>query len=78
MTQQLQTIIETAWDQRATLSPASAPKETLDAVDHVISQLNTGKLRVATRSLPVLSWLITWSTASRVSLGAEAGDKVAR
>ncbi len=49
MTQQLQTTIEAAWDNRATLSPASAPKETLDAVDHVISQLNTGKLRVATR-----------------------------
>ncbi len=49
MTQQLQTLIETAWDNRAELSPASAPKEVLDAVPHVIDQLNTGKLRVATR-----------------------------
>jgi 2,3,4,5-tetrahydropyridine-2-carboxylate N-succinyltransferase len=49
MTQQLQTLIETAWDNRAELSPASAPKEVLDAVTHVIDQLNTGKLRVATR-----------------------------
>ncbi len=49
MTQQLQSLIETAWDNRAELSPASAPKEVLDAVTHVIDQLNTGKLRVATR-----------------------------
>ena len=49
MTQQLQTLIETAWDNRAELSPASAPKEVMDAVNHVIDQLNTGKLRVATR-----------------------------
>ena len=33
MTQQLQTLIETAWDNRAELSPASAPKEVLDAVE---------------------------------------------
>ena len=49
MTQQLQSLIDTAWDDRASLSPASAPKEVLDAVEHVISELNTGKLRVATR-----------------------------
>jgi 2,3,4,5-tetrahydropyridine-2,6-dicarboxylate N-succinyltransferase len=49
MTQQLQTIIEAAWDNRTSLSPSTAPQETLDAVEHVISQLNTGKLRVATR-----------------------------
>ena len=49
MTQQLQTIIDTAWDNRANLSPASAPKEVQDAVEHVIAELNTGRLRVATR-----------------------------
>jgi 2,3,4,5-tetrahydropyridine-2,6-dicarboxylate N-succinyltransferase len=49
MTQQLQTTIEAAWDNRANLSTASAPQETRDAVDHVISQLNNGTLRVATR-----------------------------
>ena len=49
MTQQLQHIIDTAWDNRASLSPAAAPQEVLDAVEHVISQLNVGKLRVATR-----------------------------
>ncbi|MGM9427880.1 2,3,4,5-tetrahydropyridine-2,6-dicarboxylate N-succinyltransferase [Hydrogenophaga sp. MI9] len=49
MTQQLQTLIDTAWDNRADFSPASAPKEVLDAVEHVIAELNSGKLRVATR-----------------------------
>ena len=49
MTQQLQTIIDTAWDNRANLSPAAAPKEVQDAVEHVIAELNAGRLRVATR-----------------------------
>jgi 2,3,4,5-tetrahydropyridine-2,6-dicarboxylate N-succinyltransferase len=49
MTQQLQSIIDAAWDNRANLSPAAAPAETREAVDHVISQLNKGQLRVATR-----------------------------
>ena len=49
MTQQLQSLINTAWDDRANLSPSSAPKEIVDAVEHVIAELNTGKLRVATR-----------------------------
>ncbi|HSX92699.1 MAG TPA: 2,3,4,5-tetrahydropyridine-2,6-dicarboxylate N-succinyltransferase, partial [Hydrogenophaga sp.] len=49
MSQQLQAIIDTAWDNRATLSPSAAPKEVSDAVEHVIAELNKGRLRVATR-----------------------------
>lgn len=49
MTQQLQQTIDTAWDDRASLSPKGAPKEVTEAVEHVIAELNTGKLRVATR-----------------------------
>ena len=49
MTQQLQTIIDNAWDNRAQLSPSTAPQEVRDAVNEVISQLNVGKLRVAPR-----------------------------
>ena len=45
----LQAIIDAAWENRANLSPASAPKEVLDAVEHTIAELNNGKLRVATR-----------------------------
>ena len=49
MAQHLQTLIDTAWDSRASLSPATAPQDTLDAVEQVIAQLNNGTLRVATR-----------------------------
>jgi len=49
MTQHLQSTIETAWENRASLSPNAAPKEVLDAVEHVIAELNNGALRVATR-----------------------------
>ena len=49
MTQQLQTIIDSAWDNRANLSPTSAPAEIKEAVDHVIGQMNKGQIRVATR-----------------------------
>ncbi len=43
----LQAIIDRAWDDRATLSPADAPAEIRDAVEGVIAQLNVGRLRVA-------------------------------
>ncbi len=49
MTQQLQQIIDTAWDERANFSTQSAPKEVMDAVEHVIGELNAGRLRVASR-----------------------------
>ncbi len=49
MSQQLQQIIEAAWDNRANISVKSAPKEVSDAVEHVISEMNKGRLRVATR-----------------------------
>ena len=49
MTQQLQQIIENAWDNRTQISAASAPAEVLDAVAHVIDQLDSGALRVASR-----------------------------
>lgn len=49
MSQQVQQIIEAAWEDRANLSAKSASKEILEAVEHVISQLNNGQLRVATR-----------------------------
>ena len=45
----LQATIEAAWENRANLSPSAAPQDVLDAVEHTISELNNGKLRVATR-----------------------------
>ncbi|MDQ0080520.1 MULTISPECIES: 2,3,4,5-tetrahydropyridine-2,6-dicarboxylate N-succinyltransferase [Variovorax] len=49
MTQQLQQIIDAAWDDRANISPTASSAEVRDAVEHVITELNNGKLRVATR-----------------------------
>ncbi len=49
MTQQLQDTINTAWDNRANLSAASAPAEVREAVDHVLAGLDEGSLRAATR-----------------------------
>jgi 2,3,4,5-tetrahydropyridine-2-carboxylate N-succinyltransferase len=49
MTQQLQTVIEAAWEDRANISVASAPAEVRDAVEHVLNELDAGRLRVATR-----------------------------
>ncbi len=57
MSQQLQQIIEAAWDNRANLSSKSAPKEVAEAVEHVISELNKGRLRVATR-VAVGQWTV--------------------
>ena len=47
MSQQLQQIIDTAWENRAELSPKAAPAEVRDAVAHAIEQLDKGQLRVA-------------------------------
>jgi 2,3,4,5-tetrahydropyridine-2,6-dicarboxylate N-succinyltransferase len=49
MTQQIQQIIDDAWEKRAAMSAGKAPKEVSDAVEQVIAQLNKGRLRVATR-----------------------------
>jgi 2,3,4,5-tetrahydropyridine-2-carboxylate N-succinyltransferase len=49
MTQPLQQTIDQAWENRAQLSPQSHPKEVAEAVEHVIAELNRGRLRVATR-----------------------------
>jgi 2,3,4,5-tetrahydropyridine-2-carboxylate N-succinyltransferase len=49
MTQQLQQIIDAAWEDRANISPTAASKEVRESVDHVIAELNNGQLRVATR-----------------------------
>jgi 2,3,4,5-tetrahydropyridine-2-carboxylate N-succinyltransferase len=48
MTQQLQAIIDAAWENRANVSAAATP-EVRDAVEHVISDLNKGRIRVAER-----------------------------
>ena len=43
----LQSIIDTAFENRASLSPAAAPAEIRNAVEEVIAGLDAGTLRVA-------------------------------
>jgi 2,3,4,5-tetrahydropyridine-2-carboxylate N-succinyltransferase len=45
----LQNIIDQAWEDRASLSPSSAPKEVREAVATVLAGLNDGSIRVAER-----------------------------
>ena len=75
MTQQLQRLIDTAWEDRASLSPASAPKEIVDAVEHVIAELNVGALRVATRE-SVGQWTVHQWIKKAVLLSFRLNDNV--
>ncbi|MCC2635842.1 2,3,4,5-tetrahydropyridine-2,6-dicarboxylate N-succinyltransferase [Ramlibacter sp.] len=75
MTQQLQQIIDNAWENRAGLSPQSAPKEVADAVEHVIADLNSGKLRVATRQ-GVGQWTVHQWIKKAVLLSFRLNDNV--
>jgi 2,3,4,5-tetrahydropyridine-2-carboxylate N-succinyltransferase len=75
MTQQLQNIIDQAWEDRANLSPTGAPKEVSEAVDHVIGELNTGKLRVATRQ-GVGQWTVNQWVKKAVLLSFRLNDNV--
>ncbi len=45
--QELQQIIEDAWENRTSLQPGTAPAKIGEAVDHVLEQLDKGTLRVA-------------------------------
>ena len=47
MSEALQNIIDAAWEDRAKISPANAPKDIANAVESVISDLNKGRKRVA-------------------------------
>jgi 2,3,4,5-tetrahydropyridine-2-carboxylate N-succinyltransferase len=49
MTAQLESIIDNAWENRASINVASAAAEVRQAVEHVIAELNGGRLRVASR-----------------------------
>jgi 2,3,4,5-tetrahydropyridine-2,6-dicarboxylate N-succinyltransferase len=43
----LQNTIDQAWEDRASFSAASAPQDIRDAVEHVVNDLNKGRVRVA-------------------------------
>ncbi|EDM82327.1 probable 2,3,4,5-tetrahydropyridine-2-carboxylate n-succinyltransferase protein [Limnobacter sp. MED105] len=49
MTTNHQSIIEAAWENRADISPSSAPADVRAAVGDVLEKLNTGELRVCSK-----------------------------
>lgn len=53
---QLQNIIEGAFEDRANINPANASREVKDAVASVIADLDSGKLRVASRIGATQDW----------------------
>ena len=53
----LEATINSAWEDRANLSPKAVSPEVLAAVEDTISQLNSGKIRVATRQ-SVGQWVV--------------------
>jgi 2,3,4,5-tetrahydropyridine-2-carboxylate N-succinyltransferase len=50
MSQQLEQIIEQAWEQRAEINPGNGAAELRDAVSHVIAGLDDGSIRVAQKT----------------------------
>ncbi|HET9216986.1 MAG TPA: 2,3,4,5-tetrahydropyridine-2,6-dicarboxylate N-succinyltransferase [Terriglobia bacterium] len=75
MTQQLENIINEAWESRADISIASATPELRQAVDHVITELDTGRLRVATR-IGVGKWTTHQWIKKAVLLSFRLSDNV--
>jgi 2,3,4,5-tetrahydropyridine-2-carboxylate N-succinyltransferase len=76
MTQQLQQTIDAAWDDRANISVQSASAEIRDAVEHVIHELDQGRLRVATRE-SVGQWTTHQWIKKAVLLSFRLKDNVA-
>jgi 2,3,4,5-tetrahydropyridine-2,6-dicarboxylate N-succinyltransferase len=72
MTQQLQAIIDAAWDNRANVSAAANP-EVREAVEHVISDLNKGRIRVAERQ-GVGQWTVNQWIKKAVLLSFRLND----
>jgi 2,3,4,5-tetrahydropyridine-2-carboxylate N-succinyltransferase len=72
MTQQLQSTIELAWDNRASLNPANSP-EVREAVEQVIADLNGGRVRVAERQ-GVGQWTVNQWVKKAVLLSFRLSD----
>ena len=73
MSQELQTLIEQAWDDRASLGPTSAAAEVRAAVEAVIADLNAGRRRVAERQ-GVGQWTVNQWIKKAVLLSFRLND----
>ena len=76
MTQQLQDLIDLAWEGRNSLSPANADPKIREAVEQVIGDLNAGRLRVAERQ-GVGQWSVNQWIKKAVLLSFRLHDNVA-
>jgi 2,3,4,5-tetrahydropyridine-2-carboxylate N-succinyltransferase len=74
MTQQLQQLIDQAWEDRVNISSKSAPAEVRDAVAHVLEQLDAGALRVAEKTSG--SWTVNQWIKKAVLLSFRLDDNV--
>ncbi|HEV2611292.1 MAG TPA: 2,3,4,5-tetrahydropyridine-2,6-dicarboxylate N-succinyltransferase [Noviherbaspirillum sp.] len=74
MSQQLQQIIDQAWEDRANFSPKSAPAEVRDAVAHVLRELDQGSLRVAQKDSG--SWVVNQWVKKAVLLSFRLEDNL--
>ena len=75
MTQQLQNIIDTAWEQRADISPSSTNAELREAVAHVLAGLDDGSLRVAQKDTG--TWVVNGWIKKAVLLSFRLENNVA-
>ncbi|MEY8875504.1 MAG: 2,3,4,5-tetrahydropyridine-2,6-dicarboxylate N-succinyltransferase, partial [Leptothrix sp. (in: b-proteobacteria)] len=75
MSSQLQTTIEAAWEDRANLSVASAPADVREAVAHVLTELDAGRIRVAERQ-SVGQWQVNQWVKKAVLLSFRLNDNV--
>lgn len=73
MTQQLQNIIDLAWEGRASLNPQNASLEIRNAVTQVVDDLNAGRIRVADRK-GVGDWTVNQWVKKAVLLSFRLND----
>jgi 2,3,4,5-tetrahydropyridine-2-carboxylate N-succinyltransferase len=74
MTQQLQKLLDQAWENRADISSKSAPADVREAVAHVLEQLDAGTLRVAEKIAG--SWTVNQWIKKAVLLSFRLQDNV--
>ena len=74
MSQQLQTIIDQAWENRAEINPRNGTAELRDAVSHVINGLDNGSIRVAEKTSG--DWVVNQWVKKAVLLSFRLEDNV--
>jgi 2,3,4,5-tetrahydropyridine-2,6-dicarboxylate N-succinyltransferase len=72
----IQDIIDTAWENRSSLTPSTAPQSLKDAITFVISELETGALRVASPKAGSHEWEVNGWIKQAVMLYFRLNDNV--